>query len=168
MRIRTLLGAFLLFSSGQVQAQRFPTLQNTAESPLCEQDLTERRLPGISGIFAQPKGIIERGLRPAAQHVQAEVCRCLPRRIRHQPLEVRVALHIEPNAGKIRVQYHIEPPWSRPMYRMVQCLGEPTLKVEPMAYASDIITAAGRAEELLGYFILVDLEEGVHRSFWPW
>ena len=109
-----------------------------------------------------PEGMIERGLRPSLLHIQREICRCLPQRQKHQPSHILARLAIQPNAGQIRVKYKTETPWTRPVNRMMECLGEPILSVEPMGYASDMITSEGRVEEVLGYFIMVELgEEGV-------
>jgi hypothetical protein len=41
---------------------------------------------------------------------------------------------------------------------MVACLGEPTLKVKPMPYQSDIITEDGPLDEVFEYPIIVGLE----------
>jgi len=65
--------------------------------------------------------------------------------------------------GEVTLEYRVEPPWTRPMERMVVCLGEPTLTVEPMPYVTDIFTKDGR-EEVLGYPIIFDLI----RSSWLW
>ena len=150
--------------SGSAAAYDPPTLQNHAENSLCERDFSEMRMPLIRGIFSQPEGIADRGLRPAIERIQQEVCSCLPRWRRHHPNELWVQLHIKPNAGEIRLEYLIEPPWSRPIQRMLACLGDPTLTVEPMPYQSDMLTSDGRVEEVLGYPIRVLIgEDGVRR-----
>ena len=67
-------------------------------------------------------------------------------------------LHIKPNEGEVRVVYSISTPRSRAENRMVACLGEPTLKVTPMPYKSDMITEDGPMEEIFEYPIIVGLE----------
>lgn len=166
MKLRLLFCATGLLLSRPAQAFEYPTLQHHPDRPLCEQDLSTLRLPRLRAAWMMPEGFEERGLRPGLTHVRKEICRCLPRWRRQQPPEVRVLLHIKPNAGEVTVEYYIEPPWNRAQYRMLQCLGEPTLNVEPMPYYSDIITETGRAEEVFPYFILVDLGSGVRRPFW--
>ena len=157
--------AILMLSLGVTEARNLTTLANTEANPLCEQDVSALPLFPIRGIFTQPESLRERALQPALRHIQASLCQCLPRRIRHQPIHIPVMLWIQPNAGEIRVEYTVtvEPPWTQPVQRMIRCLGEPTLEVEPMPYASDMLRDSDRTEETLGYPILVDLEEGI-----PW
>ena len=147
--------ACVLFTS-PAAARAFPSFRLHSVHPICDQDFSDFRFPSLRGPFVPPEGLEERGLRPSLQYVQQEVCRCLPKRHRHQPSEIRVELHIRPNAGEVTLEYRVEPPWTRPMERMVGCLGEPTLTVEPMPYVTDIVTEDGR-EEVLGYPILFDL-----------
>ena len=162
MKFTLLVVAVWALSAGRAEARGWAKLHHEPEAPLCEQDLTERRVPNVSGVLVPPKGMVERGLRPSLIHVQREVCRCLPRRVRNQPEQVLARLQIQPNAGKIQVKYQTETPWTRPVSRMMECLGEPSLSVEPMHYVSDMITQEGREEEVLGYAILVELgQEGV-------
>jgi hypothetical protein len=148
--------------AGRAEARGSTTLYHRAEAPLCEQDLTEIRIPNLSGMLLPPEGMIEHGLRPSLLHIQREICRCLPQRPKHQPSHILARLSIQPNAGQIGVKYKTETPWTRPVNRMMDCLGEPTLSVQPMRYTSDMITSEGRVEEVLGYFIMVELgQEGV-------
>ena len=165
MNIRLLVYMTWMLFSGAAKAATHPTIRHHPDSPLCEQDLSDLRLPRIRELLVLPEGLEDRGLRPGLLHVQQEVCRCLPRRRSHQPSVIWVLLHIKPNAGEVRVQYHIEPPWTRAMSRMVECLGEPILTVEPMKYRSDIITEDGPLEEVLSYPIEVELgEDGVRKG----
>lgn len=152
---------WMLFSTG-AKAATYPT-EHPSKHPFCAQDLSDLRLPTTGGPLVPPEGLVERGLRPGLMHAQQEVCRCLPRRPGQQPSVIRVQLHIKPNAGEVRVEYRIDPPWSRTMSRMVECLGEPTLTVEPMRYVSDIITQDAQVEEVLGYPLIVELGEKIAR-----
>ena len=131
----------------------------SSRHPLCKKDFSEVRLPIEHRSFHGPEGFVERGIRPGLLYVQREVCRCLPRRRRHQPASVRANLGIQPNLGEVKVSYRVELPWSRPMRRMVVCLGEPTFTVEPMKYVSDIITEEGRLDEVLDYPLLFTFSE---------
>ena len=84
-----------------------------------------------------------------------------PRR-RHHQLTVRAGLHIAPNAGEVTVRYRVEGPEgraaSRARARMRQCLGQPTLQVEPLPYRTDMVTDDGPVEEVLVFPIQVNLE----------
>ena len=142
-----------------VEAKEYPVLHHTAENPLCEQDLSQVRLPPLIGLLVPPEGVEVRALRPGVMHVQQEVCRCIPRWRRHQPKHIVVQLHIQPNWGKVTVESTVETPWTRPQQRMMACLGKPTFTVDPMPYRSDIITPDGPREEGLGYNILVVLDD---------
>jgi len=159
MKLPLLVSMTWMLLSPQSEAGTYPSLRHHPKHPFCAQDLSDLRLPTTGGPLVPPEGLVERGLRPGLMHVQQDVCRCLPRRRRHQPSVIRVQLHIKPNAGEVRVEYRIDPPWSRTMSRMVECLGEPTLTVEPMRYVTDMVTEDAQ-EEVLGYPLIVELGEG--------
>ena len=156
--------AWMLFAT-TAHAYDVPTFAHHPKNPICAQDLSSVRVPMIRGVLGQPDGLVDRGLRPSLAYMQQEVCHCLPRNPRRQPAEILVQLHIRPNAGEVTLEYRVEPPWSRSVTRMMQCLGEPTLTVEPMDYRSDMITPEGRADEVLDYPVRLELwEEGVRRG----
>ena len=158
------LCAAWMLTAGTASAYDYPTLEHTPETPLCSSDFSTMRLPVIRGILQQPEGIADRGIRPAIDRIQQEVCRCLPRWRRNHPQELWATLHIKPNAGEIRLEYYLEPPWSRPTQRMLACLGEPTLTVESMPYSSDMLIDNKAVEESLGYPIRVLIgEDGVRK-----
>ncbi len=128
--------------------------------PICVGDLSTVPL-NMHGLLMRPVGFEDRALRPGLLNVQADVCRCLPRRRRHHPDAVMARLHIAPNKGEIQVEYILQStgPRTRPQGRMVPCLGTPTLRVEPMPYRSDMRDANGSADEVLVYPILLQLTE---------
>ena len=127
--------------------------------PICTRDLSTVPL-NMRERLMRPAHLEERAIRPGLLHVQAEVCRCLPRRKRHHPGAVMARLHIAPNEGEVRVEYMLqsEVPRTRPMEQMVTCLGSPTLMVEPIPYRSDMRDEDGPIEEILVYPILMDLD----------
>ena len=119
--------------------------------PMCAEDWSSEVEPRSK--------LMGRFVPPSIQHVQQSICRCLPKRRKKQPQMVRANLHIEPNKGEVRVVYDITPPWNRPVERMVACLGEPTLKLEPMKYVTDMIGKDGRPiKETLVYPVRIELE----------
>ena len=162
MKILLFCMTWMLFSA-KAEARHHLIIRHQPDRPLCEQDVSDLRLPVIRGILQQPEGLVDRGLLPSLKHIQEEVCRCLPRRPPRQPEYILVQLHIKPNEGEVKLEYVIATPWTRPQKRMMLCLGEPTLNVEPMKYGSDIITEDGPMDEVLGYPIEVDLGGGVHK-----
>ena len=76
--------------------------------PICAADLSEVQMSGGQALFLPPNQLEEHALRPGLLHVQAEVCRCLPRRRRHQPDVVRAWLNIALGEGQITVEYSVE------------------------------------------------------------
>jgi len=127
--------------------------------PICKNDLSKVPL-NLRGRLMRPAHLEERALRPGVLHVQAEVCRCLPSRPRHQPDAVKAKLHIAPNKGEITVEYIIQSPEpdSRRMERMTDCLGHPTMAIEPIPYRSDMRDENGPIEEVFVYPVLLNLE----------
>jgi len=105
-----------------------------------------------------PKNFKEGALRPGLMRVRDDLCRCLPRLLRHRPDLVKASLLIQPNEGKIGIDYTIDPPWSPEESRMLDCMGEPMMSVEPMPYKSDIIYTDGREESFPRYPIWVELD----------
>ena len=131
-----------------------------ARHPICKQDLSTVNIAPIHGLLAPPADAEERALRPGLVSVQADVCRCLPRRRRHQPDGVLARLHIAPNRGEVRVSYqlHTNAEPARAVGRMQACLGMPTLLVEPMPYRSDMLDGDGQPlDEVLVYPLLLKL-----------
>ena len=128
--------------------------------PICDSDLSTVSL-NIHGRLMRPVGLEERALRPGLLHVQADVCRCLPRRRRLHPDAIMARLHIAPNKGEVQVEYILQSigPHTHPQERMTPCLGHPTLQVEPMPYRSDMLDENGTRNEVLVYPILFKLTE---------
>ena len=152
------------FLTTPASARDVPRFWGLSAHPICQVDFTEFSFPPERGPLVPPEGWEDRGLRPGLLFVQDALCRCLPNRRRHQPDAVRVALQIRPNAGQITMEYGVEQPWSRPVERMMACLGEPTLTVQPMPYVTDIVTPGGPKEEVLTYPLLFELAEGAGRG----
>ena len=154
-RVLILVGGLSFSSHGQARSHFF------SPHPICTTQLdTPQRRSQLASRSAWPGGLFVDGfIWPGILHVHQEVCRCLPRRKRHQPPIIRADLNISPNKGEVHVTYRIDGPQSRPTQRMMACLGEPTLSVEPMAYVSDMITQDGRAEEILVYPIKMVLDD---------
>lgn len=129
--------------------------------PICSADLSELPLPGLSDRLWVPAGLEAGAVRPGLRHVQAEVCRCLPRRPDVQPAAVHARLHIRPNAGEMQVTYRVDAAADEETARLVACLGSPTLRVEPISYRTDMVTEDGPVDEVLVYPVRLDLQSGV-------
>lgn len=152
--------ALLLLAAPAAAGDAAPGHRSPARA-FCAHDLTA--VPLIRGTSpARPSRFAEGAIRPGLLHVQSELCRCLPPRRRHHQLTVRAGLHIAPNAGEVTVKYRVEGPEgraaSRARARMRQCLGQPTLQVEPLPYRTDMVTDDGPVEEVLLFPIQVNLE----------
>ena len=152
------LALLLLAAPAAAETRPRPPLPARA---FCAHDLTA--VPLIRGTSPPaPAASRRRAIRPGLLHVQSELCRCLPPRRRHHQLTVRAGLHIAPNAGEVTVRYRVEGPEgraaSRARARMRQCLGQPTLQVEPLPYRTDMVTDDGPVEEVLVFPIQVNLE----------
>jgi hypothetical protein len=158
MTFRSLVCVFGIIFSNWSVANAAPLFGLHSKHPFCETDISTIELADFRDPLFSPLGFEKRAIRPGLRHVQQEICRCLPGWRRHQPPEVKSTLHIKPNAGEVRVVYSIATPRSRAVNRMAECLGEPTLKVTPMPYKSDIITEDGPVEEVFEYPIIVGLE----------
>ena len=154
-----LLAAAGFILSAPASAQQRWLLRGRSTQPLCDEDFSAFRFPPERGPLVPPEEWEDRALRPSLLFIQQEVCRCLPARRSHHPSEVKINLHIRPNAGQITLEYRVASPETQPLEQMVACLGAPTLMVEPMPYVSDIVTEYGREEEVLRYPILLGFEQ---------
>ena len=120
------------------------TLAQAAKSPLCTHDFSDYPLSPVGGPLSNPANFREGAVRPGLLRFQDDMCRCLPRRSSKWPDVVIAHLWVEPNKGKIRIEYMVKEQPSRQTERMLECMGEPTLTVEPMPYQTDIILPDGR------------------------
>ena len=120
------------------------TLAQAAKLPFCTQDLSAYPLPQTGGPLSNPANFREGAVRPGLQRLQDDVCRCLPRRSSKWPDLGIAHLCVEPNKGSIRIEYLVKEQSSRQIERMLECMGEPKLSVEPMPYQTDIIYPDGR------------------------
>ena len=134
------------------------TMAHAAELPLCAQDLSNLMMPA-GGTFINPEKLQKRALQPGLLRFQEDLCRCLPWWSRRWPASVRANLHIDPNKGEVRVEYIVKRPWSRPIGRMMKCMGEPTLTFEPIPYVSDIVLPDGQRGAFPEYPLVVDLDD---------
>ena len=140
---------------GLLSAHAGPGTPFGVKHPICAADYSEFHLP--INRWHLPKDYAGRSVRPGLLYVQAELCRCLPRRRRHQPAEVFAQMHIQPNAGQVRVTYRIDPQDSARLQRMLQCLGEPSISVEPTPYVTDMVGDGVPIEEVLVYPLKFEL-----------
>ena len=74
-------------------------------------------------MLSKPVNFAEGAVRPGLLRVQDDVCRCVPRRSRQWPALVKAHLWIEPNQGKIRIEYIIDEERTQSIDRMLQCMG---------------------------------------------
>ena len=111
-----------------------------------------------------PKNFLEGAVRPGLLRVQEDVCRCLPRRSSQWPSLVTADLWVQPNKGKIRIEYELKEEQTPQIDRMLACMGEPNFTVEPMPYKSDIIYPDGREEVFPRYPVWLYLKEDSQRG----
>lgn len=128
--------------------------------PICAADLSTLRLEPM-GLLQPPLRLEEHAVRPGLLHAQADLCRCLPRRVRHHPDSMIARLHIAPNAGTVRISYTIDAPAeaARATERMRHCLGAPTVTVPPVYYRSDMIVDGEPIDEEFVYPLRFNLIE---------
>lgn len=158
MKILLLLGMTWTLFPAQASMAGEPALPRHPKRAFCKQDLSAIRLPFHGGGFPAARSLKEHAVRPGLLHVQQELCRCLPRRKRRLPAEVDALLHIQPNAGVVTIHYTVAPSQNRGVGRMMACLGQPTLTVQPIRYVSDIVTKDGK-REVLRYPLKVSFAE---------
>jgi len=134
-------------------------LAQAARSPVCSLDFLDYPLPSTAGSAWMPRDFLEGAVRPGLRRLQEDVCRCLPRRPSRWPDVVMAALWVEPNKGKIRIEYTVEQEKTPQIDRMLQCMGEPKFSVEPMPYKTDIVYPDGREEVFPRYPVLLYLND---------
>jgi hypothetical protein len=122
------------------------TLAHAAKPPICKQDLSDYPLPGREKAYWMPKNFLEGAVRPSLLRLQEDACRCLPRRSSRWPHVIVGDVWTQPNQGKIRIEYTIKEDATPQLERMLECMGEPILVVDPMPYKSDIVYPDGREE----------------------
>ena len=110
----------------------FVTLAHAAVPAICAEDLSAYPLAVHVGPLQAPKHLVSRALRPGLMKMQEDMCRCLAKFCRNRPSLVKAYLHVDPNGGKTRVEYIVQPPESPPIGRMLECMGEPMLTFEPI------------------------------------
>ena len=121
---------------------------------ICNADLTKVRLSGEARSWL-PDNFLEGGIRPSLLRIQGDACRCIPRRVSKRPELVSASVWVKPNLGQIRIEYAVSEEPTPQLDRMLACMGEPRLTVEPMPYRSDIVYADGREEVFPRYPILL-------------
>ena len=154
-----LMIAVLILLSGPSFANEPLPRADRSKNPICASDVSKLPIQVRGLLMAEPDNLVERAIRPGLRHVQQATCRCLPRRSKRQPSEVRAVLHIAPNAGTMTVKYAIGPEEHRFVERTRACLGEPVVAFEPVDYVSDMVTPEGRVEEIIRYPLLFQLRE---------
>ena len=135
------------------------SLSHAAEPPFCAQDFADLLPQDPTGTFIDAKKLRTRALQPGLRRFQKDLCRCLPWWSRNWPGAVRAHLHTDPNAGELRVEYIVKQPWTRPIRRMMKCMGEPKLTFEPIPYVSDIVLPDGQRGAFPHYPVVVVLDE---------
>ena len=141
----------------------FMTWAHAAKDSFCAEDFSAYPLRA-GGTFINSEQYLERAVRPGLLRVQDDLCRCMPRAVRNRPALVKANLHADPNAGEMRVEYIVDSPWSRPVRRMMKCMGEPMLRFEPIHYVSDIIYTDGREEVFPHYPVRIELNNNPVRK----
>lgn len=127
--------------------------------PFCDQDPSDTRFPMHLSAHISRTRLIDDVLQPSFDRAQNDLCECLPRWRRQWPHSVRAHLHIAPNEGKVRIEYRIDNPTSRPIRRMLACMAEPTLTFESIPYVSDIIRPDGSRGQFPVYPFLFIISE---------
>ena len=137
----------------------FMTMAGAAKPPFCKQDLAAFPLPMMPGTLSKPANFGEGALRPGLLRLRDDLCRCVPRRSSKWPDIVIAHLWVQPNKGKIRIEYMVKEQQSQQIDRMLDCMGEPKFSVEPMPYKSDIILPDGQKPIFPRYPVWVYLKE---------
>jgi hypothetical protein len=135
------------------------TMAGAADPSLCSQDLSDYPLPMMGGPLSKPANFREGALRPGLLRLQDDLCRCVPRRSSKWPDIVIADLWVQPNKGTIRIEYTVKEQQSRQIDRMLECMGEPKVSVEPMPFQTDIIYTDGRAPVFPRYPVRVELAD---------
>ena len=133
-------------------------LAQAAKPSICSADLTEVVLPGGDRSWI-PDNFLEGSIRPSLLRIQDDACRCIPRRARQRPEVVAASIWVKPNVGQIRIEYAVNEERTPQLDKMLACMGEPQLTVEPMPYRSDIVYADGREEVFPRYPVLLYMTE---------
>jgi len=105
-----------------------------------------------------PENFLEGGIRPSLLRVQRDACRCAPRRASKRPEFVEASVWVKPNLGHIRIEYAVKEEKTPQIDKMLACMGEPRLTVEPMPYRSDMVYPDGREEVFPRYPVLLKLK----------
>ena len=134
-------------------------LAQAAKPSICSADLTEVVLPGGDRSWI-PDNFLEGSIRPSLLRIQDDACRCIPRRARQRPEVVAASIWVKPNVGQIRIEYAVNEERTPQLDKMLACMGEPQLTVEPMPYRSDIVYADGREEVFPRYPVLLYMTDG--------
>ena len=137
------------------------SVQHTSVQHICHWEVPET-LPNEAGRILPSRGVFQRFVVSGLQRVQADLCRCLPRRRRHIPETAHIMLHIRPQPGEIKLVYRLEPSASASSQQISTCLGEPTVQVRPSDYVSDMLTGDGSRRETLRYPLRVELRRIQH------
>ena len=130
------------------------TFAHAAKPPFCSQDLSDIPRTVSVGTFIDAEKYRQRVVRPGLMRLQSDLCRCMPFWSRNRPASIKAHLHSKPNKGELRVEYIVKQPWSRPIRRMLKCMGAPKMTFEPIRYVSDMVLPDGK-EETFPYFPLV-------------
>ena len=134
-------------------------LAQAAKPSICSADLTEVGLPGGDRSWI-PDNFLEGSIRPSLLRIQDDACRCIPRRSRQRPEVVAASIWVKPNVGQIRIEYAVNEERTPQLDKMLACMGEPQLTVEPTPYRSDIVYADGREEVFPRYPVLLYMTDG--------
>ena len=134
-------------------------LAQAAKPSICSADLTEVGLPGGERSWI-PDNFLEGVFGPVCFASRTMLCRCIPRRPRQRPEVVAASIWVKPNVGQIRIEYAVNEERTPQLDKMLACMGEPQLTVEPTPYRSDIVYADGREEVFPRYPVLLYMTDG--------
>ncbi len=143
------------------------TLAWAAKPSICFEELSDHPLSSKGRSYWLPTNFLEGAVRPGLLRFQDDLCRCLPKRPSQWPNRVMGYLWVQPNKGRIRIQYVVNDEKSSKIDQMLGCMGEPKFSVKPMPYKSDMIFTDGREAVFPRYPILVVLKPETEQDVPP-
>ena len=126
--------------------------------PFCRANLEQLRIPVRRSAHMDPEHLRSRIIRPGLLRTQVDMCRCLPRRKGRRPTRVRASLASNPHSGVVTINYTIDGTMAS-IKKMVQCMGQPTLRFEPIAYTNDVVLADGSRGRFPAYPLVIELSD---------
>ena len=124
--------------------------------PFCRANLDRLPIPVRRSAHLDPERLRSRIIRPGLLKTQADLCRCLPRRKGRRPARVRASLASDPVRGAMTIRYSVDGSTASTQ-KMAQCMGQPKLHFEPIAYTNDVVLSDGSRGGFPAYPLVIEL-----------